>query len=105
MMICPFFDEDSGNVTFSSDELGVLTIDLNNINLDDINFDEDDSETIIHVRIMAWHNRLKQQEKRCKQTINACSVASERWWDCCMSKDEEKEIDPIFAFTDKVGKC
>ena len=78
MMICSFFDEDSGNVIFSSDELGVLSIDLNNINLDDINFDEDDSETIIHVRIMAWHNRLKQQEKRCKQTINACSVASER---------------------------
>ena len=103
-MICSFFDEDSGNVTFSSDELGVLTIDLNNINLDDINFDEDDSETIIHVRIMAWHNRLKQQEKRCKQIINACNVASKRWWDWCMSEDEEKEIDPIFTFTDKVGK-
>ena len=36
-MICSFFDEDSGNVTFSSDELGVLSIDLNNNNLDDIN--------------------------------------------------------------------
>ena len=103
-MICSFFDEDSGNVTFSSDELGVLSIDLNNNNLDDINFDEDDSETIIHVRIMAWHNRLKQQEKRCKQIINACSVASKRWWDWCMSEDEEKEIDPFFTFTDKVGK-
>ena len=53
---------------------------------------------------MAWHNRLKQQEKRCKQIINACSVASKRWWDWCMSEDEEKEIDPIFTFTDKVGK-
>ena len=45
-----FFDEDSGNVTFSSDEMGILCIDLNNVNVDDINFDEDDPETIIHVR-------------------------------------------------------
>ena len=21
---------------------------------------------------------------------------SDRWWDCCMSEDEKKEIDPIF---------
>ena len=26
-----FFDEDSGNVTFSSDEMGILKVDLNNI--------------------------------------------------------------------------
>ena len=45
-----FFDEDSGNVTFSSDEMGILCIDLNNVNVDDVNFDEDDPETIIHVR-------------------------------------------------------
>ena len=33
-----FFDEDSGNVTFSSDELGIISLDLNNNNLDDANF-------------------------------------------------------------------
>ena len=33
-----FFDKDSGNVTFSSDEMVILSIDLN-INLNDINFD------------------------------------------------------------------
>ena len=32
-----FFDEGSGNVTFSSDEMGILSVDLNNINLDDVN--------------------------------------------------------------------
>ena len=26
-----FFDEDSGNVTFSSDEMGIFKVDLNNI--------------------------------------------------------------------------
>ena len=33
-----FFDEDSGNVTFSSDELGIISLDLNNNNLDEANF-------------------------------------------------------------------
>ena len=36
----------------------ILSVDLNNINLDDANFDED--ETITHVRLMIWRNRLKQ---------------------------------------------
>ena len=35
-----FFDEDSGNVIFSSDEMAILSIDLNNINLD-VNFYQD----------------------------------------------------------------
>ena len=38
----------------------ILSVDLNNINLDDADFDEDDPENIIHVRLMAWLNRLKQ---------------------------------------------
>ena len=37
-----FFDEDSGNVRFSSDEMDIPSVDLININLDDVNFDEDD---------------------------------------------------------------
>ena len=43
--------------------MGILSVDLNNINLDDGNFDEDDSETITHVRFMAWCNRFKQRKK------------------------------------------
>ena len=37
-----FFDEDSGNVTFSSDEMGILSVDLNSINLGYATFYEDD---------------------------------------------------------------
>ena len=29
-----FFDKDSGNATFSNDEMGILSVDLNNISLD-----------------------------------------------------------------------
>ena len=33
-----FFDGDSGNVTFSNDEMSILSVDLNIINLDEANF-------------------------------------------------------------------
>ena len=46
------FDQDSGTVRFSSDEMGSLSIVLNNITLDEVNFDGDDPETIIHIRLM-----------------------------------------------------
>ena len=39
-----FINKDSGNVTFFSDEMDSLSIDINNINLGDVNFDEDDPE-------------------------------------------------------------
>ena len=48
-----FFNEHPGNVTFSKDEMGIFSVVLDNVNLDDVNFDEDDPETIIHVRLMA----------------------------------------------------
>ena len=36
-----FFNEDTGNATFLCGELGILSVDLNNINLDDANFDKE----------------------------------------------------------------
>ena len=50
--------KDSDNVAFSSDEISLLSGNLNNINIGHVNFDVDDPETIVHVRLMAWHNRL-----------------------------------------------
>ena len=46
-----FFDEDSGNATFPSYEMVILSVDLYNINFGDVKFDEDDPEIIIHVRL------------------------------------------------------
>ena len=37
-----------------------LSIDLNNMNHDEANF-EDELKIIIHARPLAWHNRLKQR--------------------------------------------
>ena len=41
---------------FFSDARGLDTINLSNTNPDD-NFDDDNSEAIIHVRLMTWCNR------------------------------------------------
>ena len=42
-----YFDEDSDNVIFSSGEMVIVSVDLDNISLDDVTFDEDDPKTII----------------------------------------------------------
>ena len=47
-----YFHEDSGNVIFSCNKMGVLSIDLNNINLDDTNYDEGFPQTIIYMRLL-----------------------------------------------------
>ena len=57
-----YFTDDSGNVIFTCNGMGILNIDLNNINLDDANYDEDDSDTIIHVRLLA--SRIKFDKRK-----------------------------------------
>ena len=56
--------------------MGILNIDLNNINLDN-NFDEDDPDTIILIRLLAWHIRFEKHKalKKYKWRVNANSVA------------------------------
>ena len=87
--------------------MGILGVDVDKINLDDkYDFDEDDPETIVHVRLLAWHNKFEKR-KACKKDIRkelmpaACHPS--RWWDWCLPEDWKKEIEPIF--TDKVEKC
>ena len=42
--------------------MGVVNIDLNNINLDD-NFNEEDPNTIILIRLLAWNVKFE----KCKE--------------------------------------
>ena len=53
------FNEDSGDPILSCDEMGIHDIDFNNINLH-TNFDEDDPNTIILIRLLAWHIKFKK---------------------------------------------
>ena len=54
-----YFNEDSGNAVFSSNEMGILNIDLNNINFDYTNCNEDGRENIIHTRLLLWRIKLE----------------------------------------------
>ena len=47
-----YFNEGSDDVIFSFNGMGILHIDLNNINFDN-NFDTDDPDTIILIRLLA----------------------------------------------------
>lgn len=35
--------------------MGLVTIDPNNVNTDDVYFDKDDPETIVHIKLMVWY--------------------------------------------------
>ena len=42
--------------------MGILNIDLNNINLDN-NFDVDDPDTIILIRVLSWHIKFEEHKE------------------------------------------
>ena len=46
------------NVTFCCNEMRILSVNLNNINLDNTNYEEHDPDTIILIRLLAWHMKL-----------------------------------------------
>ena len=80
--------------------LGILSIDLNKFNPDDTNYDEGDPETVIHIRILAWHIKFEKRkalEKELNKELMLIAWHPRRWWDFCMSKEEKKEIEPIFT--------
>ena len=96
-----YFNEDSDNVTFICNEIGIFNLDLNNINLDDTNYDEDDADTIIHVWLFAWHIKFEKRKtlkKKLSERLIPVAWYTNRWWYWCMSEDVMfiDSIDPIF---------
>ena len=91
-----YFNEDFDNVAFNCNEMGILNIDLNNINLDN-NFDEDDLDTIIHVRLLPWHTKFEERKalkKDKSKELKPVAWRPNRW---CILEDKKNEIDPIFS--------
>ena len=65
-----YINENSGNVVFSCNKMGILNIDLNNINLDN-NFDEDGPDTNILIRFLARNTKFeKPKEIKKKKKIS-----------------------------------
>ena len=58
-----YFNEDSDNAIFNCNGMGILNMDLNNINLDDTNYEEDDPDTIILIRLLAWHIEFEKRKE------------------------------------------
>ena len=69
-----YFDEDSGNVAVFCNEMAILSppptppppililnIDLNNINLEN-NFDEDDPDATILIRLLVWYIKFEKRK-------------------------------------------
>ena len=82
--------------------MGILSIDLKNIDLDDTNYDKRDPKTIIQIRLLAWHIKF-QKRKTLKKQLNEELMLipwhSRRWWTFCISEVAEKEIEPTFTGT------
>ena len=63
-----YFNEGSGDAIINCNGIGILNKDLNDIILDD-NCDEDDLDTIILIRLLAWYiesEKCKKLKKRVK---------------------------------------
>ena len=58
-----YFNEDSSNVTFSCNGIDILSANRKNINLDDTNYEEDDLDTIILIRLLAWDVEFEKREE------------------------------------------
>ena len=52
-----FYNEDFGKVTFIANQKHTLAVDLEKVNLDN-NYNEDDPDTIIHIRLLARHSKF-----------------------------------------------
>ena len=50
-----YFNEVSSNTIFNCNGMGIVNIDLNNIDLDDTNYEDHDPDAIILIRLLAWH--------------------------------------------------
>ena len=57
-----YFNEDSGNVVFPCNEMGIPNIDLDNINLDDPNYEEYHPDPIILVRLLDWYIKFEKRK-------------------------------------------
>ena len=82
--IYSIFTENSDNVVFKWNRMGILNIDLDNIDLGDTNYEEDDLDTIILIRLLTCHIKFEKGKelkkikinKKNKWRINVSCVAS-----------------------------
>ena len=83
------FNEDSGNLVHTCNGMGILNIDLNNINLDGTNYEKDDPDTMILIRFLTWHIQLgKRKALQTNISDKLMSIVGhpKRCWSFCVSE-------------------
>ena len=78
--------------------MSILSIDLSNINLNNIDYNEDHPETIIYVKILVWHSKFEKSKVLKKELNKELKPAAchPRWLgNSWMSEDEKKAPGPI----------
>ena len=92
-MVYFFFNEESGDVTFWWNGMGILSVNVNSIDLDN-NFDEDNPVTTILIRLLAWRSNFKKRQstlKKMSEELMPKAWHFKLWWNFCMSEDEKKK--------------
>ena len=65
-----FYNEDFDKATFIANQRHIIAVDLDKTNLDnDNNFDEDDSNTITQVRLLAWLSKFEKRKALKKRWV------------------------------------
>ena len=86
-----YFNEISGIVIFICNGMGILSIDLNHISLDNTDYGEDHPDTSIYVRLLAQHIKF-EKHKALKKVLNEELMPIARhpknWWNFCISEDK-----------------
>ena len=81
---------------------------VTNINLNDDHFDDNDFETIIHVRLVAWCNKHKQLKaftnKLSKNLIIAAWRPTRRWDWCRYHKTKRKKQKHFLLMKSDINK-
>ena len=80
--------------------MGIFNTDLKNINLDDTNYDEDNLDTIILIKLLALHIKFEKRKvlkKELNKELTPIACHPKRWWNFCMSEEGKKEIQAIFT--------
>ena len=93
-----YFNKDSNYVIFSCNKIGIISIDLNYINLDGTKYEEGDPETIVHIRLftgpgLKYSKIFKKLNKKwvlvMRHPLSFCN------W--CLRQDDKKKIEQIFT--------
>ena len=83
-----YFNEDSADVTFCCDEMGIISVNLNNINLDN-NFDEDYPDTIIFIGLLPWHIKFEKRKGLKGEELMSIVWHPKRWLNFSMPEDDK----------------